>query len=190
MSVPNVGTSDASSVWQKRQQDFNSLVSSVESGSIQDAQNSLTALQQDSTPSASSNGPDQYTSSISQLFNAVQTGDITAAQQAVSALQGGSATYGPQQAPASGTTSSAQGSTFQTDFQALIAAVKSGDTTAAQTALSKVQSDMQTQGRGGHHHHHHGGGSSVSSSTSTTSTDDSINPLSALGVTDTSATAS
>lgn len=175
MSVPNVGTSDASSVWQKRQQDFNSLVSSVESGSIQDAQNSLTALEQDSTASSSSsNGTDQYTSSVSQLFSAVQSGDITAAQQAVNALQGGSATYGPQQAPPAGATSSTQGSTFQNDFQALISAVKAGDTTAAQTALSKVQNDMKTQGHGGHHRHH-GGGSPAASST--TSTDDTTNPV-------------
>jgi soluble cytochrome b562 len=168
MSVPNVGTSDASSVWQQRRQDFNSLVSSIESGNIQDAQNSLSTLQQDSTP-PSSNGPDQFTSTFSQIVGAVQSGNLTAAQQALSALQGGSATYGPQQAPAGvagSTTSPSSGSTFQTDFQALIAAVKSGDTTAAQGALSKVQSDMKAQGHG--HHHHHGGGSSTASATAPT----------------------
>lgn len=54
------------------------------------------------------------------------------------------------------------GSGLNADFQSMIAAVQSGDSTAAQQALAKVQGDMTSLGHGGHHHHHHGGAAPAS----------------------------
>jgi hypothetical protein len=73
------------------------------------------------------------------------------------------------------------------DFQALAAALKTGNTSAAQDAFAKLTQDMQASGKT-HRHHHHGGQAPVDSTTSTTpatgvtgSTDSSGNTTPGVG---------
>jgi hypothetical protein len=70
----------------------------------------------------------------------------------------------------------------QDSYQKAVAALQSGQATYGPPQAGKVH------GHGGHHHHH--GGGSPAASTTASSTDDSTNPLSALGITDASATVS
>ena len=102
---------------------------------------------------------DQYQGNMSALINAVRSGDMAAAKLAmlaVRALRSVSAVpiTVAYSGPAAVTTSSSQTSSAastqrQADFQALIEAVNSGDSQAAQTALAKLQSDAPSSHRGG-----------------------------------------
>jgi hypothetical protein len=102
---------------------------------------------------------------------------MTSAQQALAAVQSdisaATAGYTPQS-----TSSSTQ---LPPDVQSLFDAVQKGDTTGAQDALTKLQSDaQQTRGPGGthgHHHHHHAQAASDAGSPSTSSSTATLSPV-------------
>ncbi|HTR79236.1 MAG TPA: hypothetical protein VMH39_14045 [Gemmatimonadaceae bacterium] len=190
MSISGIGAAGGSqaaliALLQQQRDDFQSLVSSVQSGDLSDAQKALAALQQDTGNVAPTSGPSDagitqststakspqttFTSDFASLVNAVQGGDITAAQSALSALEN------DVQTASSGYATPATG--VQADLQSLFQAVKTGNLSAAQTALTQLQSDSQTRAAGtagtgapvGHrHHHHHGGGRVPTASTNAT----------------------
>lgn len=113
---------------------------------------------------------DQFKSDMQSLISAVKSGDMTGAQTALKALQSDASTAqasGGAVPYSAGSTSSSP----TDDFQALINAVKSGDTTGAQNALAKLQDDMSAVGGGHHHHHHHHGGASSATAAGATTTD-------------------
>lgn len=158
MSISGISAGSSNSVllqlFQQRNQALASLESAVQSGNIGTAQQSLTALQQDTQTIQSTLDPpgDQST--------------------------GGQGTGSSSGQPAG---SSAQ-STFASDLTALLQAVQSGNTATAQQDATAVQNDLQNAGSAqapaatsGHHHHHHHmaqstDSTSASSSTSTTGT--------------------
>jgi hypothetical protein len=96
---------------------------------------------------------------FNQLGTALQAGDLASAQSAFQSLQA----VAPQAAgtDANGNQAAANGSnTIKADSDAVGAALQASDLTAAQTAFTKLQSDLQAM-RGthrGHHHHHRAGG--------------------------------
>jgi soluble cytochrome b562 len=113
------------------------------------------------------NNLSQVRQGFKNLASALQSGDLTGAQQAFTALQ----QLLPNSSAGNQTQNGQQGSgqkTFATDFQALGQALKSGNLTDAQTALSKLQQDMQSvQGHHHHHGHHHGSASTQSTGSPT-----------------------
>ena len=123
---------------------------------------------------------DVFSGDFASLLSAVQSGDMNAAQTALQALKTDTQSNGAGYSPTSGGAATAPQSTVGNDLDSLFSAVQSGDASAAKTALSNLQGDLQTAGahRGGGHHHHHGGGlaslvstaltDSTQSSTSTT----------------------
>ncbi len=166
---------------------------------------SATSGSSSSTGSSTSTG-DTFRSDFASMLAAVQAGDMSTAQTALTSLQGDvqSAGYSPSSSTSAAMTAAdPSASSPQSDLDALIQAVKSGDTTSAQAALTQLQTDGQnamqqssgsssgSQATQGHrHHHHHGGGgggveaavaqafdttSSSSSSSSTSTSSDSSN---------------
>jgi hypothetical protein len=144
-------------------------------GGIASVTSAQSSVGNDSSIGASGVGAkvgDSFRGDFASLLEAVQAGDISTAQSALTALQGDvsgtSAAYGPA---STSSASSADSSSPQTDLDALFQAVKSGDSSSAQAALTKLQADAQnsadpsastqqsgTQQAGHHHHgHHHGG---------------------------------
>ncbi len=70
------------------------------------------------------------------------------------------------------TSSSSNKDQFTSSFAQIVSTVQSGNLTAAQQAVSALQSGQATYGppsRGGHHHHHHGSSSASSTSSPDTS---------------------
>jgi hypothetical protein len=87
---------------------------------------------------------DSFQSDFTSLLAAVQSGDVGTAQSALStlqnAVQGTSAGYSPNSMSSSTTNAAAP----QTDLAALFQAVKTGDLTSAQTALTRLQTESQS----------------------------------------------
>jgi hypothetical protein len=140
-------------LYQQRNQALASLESAVQSGNISTAQQSLTALQQDTQTIQSTLDP---------------SGDQSASGQGAGSSSGQTAG------------SSAQ-SAFASDLTALLQAVQSGNMATAQQDATAVQNDLQNAGSqqapaatSGHHHHHQMGQAadwaSAASSTTTTGT--------------------
>ncbi|HEY4219427.1 MAG TPA: hypothetical protein VGM67_19925 [Gemmatimonadaceae bacterium] len=142
---------------------------------------------------------DSFTSDFASILASVQSGDITSAQAALTKLQSdqapGELSYSPQSTAAS--TNAA--STPQGDVQSLLQAVQGGDITAAQKALTSLQSDIQadassatsgatptnaspTQPAVHHHGHHHHAKPAAAPTDSTT--DSTIDPATGLPTAD------
>ncbi len=141
-------------LYQQRNQALASLESAVQSGNISTAQQSLTALQQDTQTIQSTLDP---------------SGNQSASGQGAGSSSGQTAGASAQSA-------------FASDLTALLQAVQSGNTATAQQDATAVQNDLQNAGSqqapaatSGHHHHHHhmaqaADSASASSSTTTTNT--------------------
>jgi hypothetical protein len=90
-----------------------------------------------------------------QLAQSLQSGNLSAAQQAFAGLQQNN-TVSKQAVSTTQTSQATQATQLSTDMKALGTALQSGNLSAAQSAFSKVQQDMQGAQKGHHHHHHHG----------------------------------
>ena len=110
----------------------------------------------------------QRRQSLQAMEASVQSGDLASAQQSLASVQSDTSSL---QSTSSSTSQAVNPyrSTLATDLTSLSSALQSGQTTQAQTALAKLQSDLgaggtatqgaTTQGtKGAHHGHHHGGG--------------------------------
>ena len=126
------------------QQLLDQLGTALQSGDISSAQSALASFQANAPSGVGSSGGDQSTTgkALSSLFSAIQSGDLTSAKSdyaTVSALLSGSNSSGGT------TSSSATNGTAQDPFQQLISqigtALKSGDISSAQSALSQFQSN-------------------------------------------------
>ncbi len=106
-----------------------------------------------------------FGSDFKDLASALQSGDLASAQSAFSEIQGLFSNAQSSQG-ATGSQVGAKQSQLKSDFDALGQALKSGNTSAAQDAFTKLTQDMQASGKA-HHHHHHGGQSSVQPTAST-----------------------
>jgi hypothetical protein len=119
MSISGISSASNAALlqmFQQRNQDLASLEAAVQSGNITTAQQSLTALQQDtqtiqSTLDPSSNqstggqgsgssAQSAFASDLTALLQAVQSGDTATAQQDATAVQNDLQNAGSQQAPA------------------------------------------------------------------------------------------
>ncbi len=110
-------------------------------------------------------------SAFQSLAAALQSGDLKSAQNAFSQIQ---SLMQNSQSSQGTTTQQANGqqNQFSTDFAALGKALQSGDVSGAQTALKKLQQDMQSSSsttKTHHHHHHHHGGEAPSQATASSS---------------------
>jgi hypothetical protein len=123
------------------------------------AANSLYATTQPSTQS-------QLLQNLNSLNTALQSGDTSSAQSALTTLQQTVAGNSP-------TTSTSQpfgsNTAANTDYNNLVSNVGSGNLSAAQADLSKLQADLKAHhGHGGHHAH---GAPPPSTTSSTTDSD-------------------
>ena len=123
----------------------------------------------------------QLKQDFKQLANALQSGNLTGAQKAFKALQ--QLVQGSQSGSQSsgGQPATTGNNPLQNDFAALGQALSSGNLSAAQSAFSQLQTDMQAAAPNsssgavqsthhGHHHHRHVSSSSDSDSTTTDQT--------------------
>jgi hypothetical protein len=109
--------------------------------------------------SGTSSGAQSFLGDLSSLLTAVQSGDMTTAQGAANALEQDLQAMSPppssSAASANSTSASSSGATtaspstnpltnFVNDLSSLLQATSSGDTTAAQSAATKVQADLQS----------------------------------------------
>jgi len=117
----------------------------------------------------------QLKQDFKQLANALQSGNLTGAQKAFKALQ--QLVQGSQSGSQSsgGQPATTGNNPLQNDFAALGQALSSGNLSAAQSAFSQLQTDMQAADANGasgaksaHHGHHHHHVSSASDSDSST----------------------
>jgi hypothetical protein len=105
---------------------------------------------------------------FSQIAQSLQSNNLAGAQQAYADLV--QLTPGGQSASAGGS------NPIQSDLASLGTALQSGSVSTAQTAFSKLETDLATAAQSGtqgtgHHHHHHHGSSAPSAATPAASTD-------------------
>jgi len=173
MTVPGVNgdTQNIHQLFRQQRQDLTSLLTNVASANISGAQQALTAFQSDADQILSATGTTTSTASTSASTNsaATSTSATTATQTSAS--------------------TSPFASLLQTDFSSLVAAVKGGNATDAQTALTKLEQDVQQNSpsvhghRGGHQHHAEADAAANSTPTSTASTSVGATTVSATSAT-------
>jgi hypothetical protein len=115
---------------------------------------------------------------LNALGTALQSGDTSDAQTALTALQTTLSSSSPSASSSSTSAPFGNNSQANADFTDLVNNVQSGNLTDAQTALTKLQSDLKTH-KGGHGHGHHAApppppDTSDSSTTSTSSTSGNV----------------
>jgi len=120
---------------------------------------------------------------LASMAGDVQSGDMSSAQQALTAFQSDSASLQAVSGASgssdnNGAGSNPYASVLQTDLTNLIAAVRSGNSSDAQSALAKLGQDAQpaqsaSSATGHHHGHHHAAAASATSGAQTDSDGDS-----------------
>ncbi|GFO53845.1 hypothetical protein GMSM_08520 [Geomonas sp. Red276] len=166
MSISSVSQTGYNPYYQLKD-DFSSLSSALQSGSVTDAQTACATLKSD-TSSQSSDSNNPMNRDIQSLGDAISSGDLTSAQSTLAEIEKhlkGHGEFVRQQiemqslmqdrdASNQASSSSADGAsstdttttgTMQTDFQALASALKSGNLEDAQKAFAQIQEDSGTQ---------------------------------------------
>lgn len=171
-SGAGVNPADWRSTVKQGKQDFNQLMSSLQSGDLAGAQQAYSAMQQllpASAASATTSPGSATTSTVSTDFSALGTalssGSLSGAQNTVDKLQQDAQAYmqsrfsnqgatGAINAATSSSTGSANASNstsvasasnpINTDVSALSQTLKSGDTTSIQQAFAQLQQDLQS----------------------------------------------
>jgi hypothetical protein len=137
---------------------------------------SISSLSSVTSPfqTASQSGSDQFIKDFKALGSALDSGNLSAAQTALATFQQDLQGDSPNSATQSSSNQPfGKNSAANKDYQTLVSALQSGDTSGAQKAFASLQADLKgTQGvqgvKGHHHHHHHHSSATEDSTTSST----------------------
>jgi soluble cytochrome b562 len=139
--------------FQKIQTEFQQLGQDLQAGNLTQAQSDYTTLSQYISSTTQTNSANSFAQEFSALGQALQSGNLSAAQQAYSTIQ-----QGMQQAVVHmhhhhhhhgggmQTSNSNSGSALVQAFAALGQALQSGSLSAAQSAYTTLQQDLQAFG--------------------------------------------
>ncbi|KAA0889007.1 hypothetical protein [Oryzomonas rubra] len=169
MSIAGISSS-SSSFFAKIALDFQDISTALQSGNMTDAQQAYAALASDkaaqlgtsSTDSVDNDSNSPMAQDIQSLGSALQSGSLTDAQNALDKIQQhmeGQGEFAKQQmdlasllstdsTAAADSTSSSDTNPLVQDFQALSAALTSGNLSDAQTAFATLQQDVSSQNGG------------------------------------------
>jgi soluble cytochrome b562 len=143
---------DWQSQFQKIQTEFQQLGQDLQAGNLTQAQSDYTTLSQCISNTAQSDRSDSLAQEFSALGQALQSGDLSAAQQAYSTIQQdmqqavGHMHHHHHHGSSSQTSGSTSNSSLAQAFTALGQALQSGSLSAAQTAYTTLQQDLQMLG--------------------------------------------